>query len=96
VSLEFGLSMPQNKLTPLSVEEIEQYKALPVLTKTQVARVLQIPESTVLQLSRRRAKHRLPVFRIGRGIGSTFAMIDRWLQERQAEAMPPQRFRRVA
>ena len=81
---------------PLTVEEINQYKQLPVLTKGQIARVLQIRESTVLQLSRRRAKHRLPVFRVGRGIGSTYALVEKWLQERQAEALPQQKLRRVA
>lgn len=83
-------------IRPLTVEEINQYKALPVLTKAQIAHMLQIPESTVLQLSRRRAKHRLPVFRVGRGIGSTYALVERWLQERQAEVMSPQKFRRAA
>ena len=88
--------MSKKPVRPLTVEEINQYKQLPVLTKGQIARVLQIHEDTVLQLSRRRAKHRLPVFRVGRGIGSTYALIERWLQERQAEAMPPQKFRRAA
>lgn len=84
-------------IRPLTVEEINQYKQLPVLTKSQIARVLQIHESTVLQLSRRRAKHRLPVFRVGRGIGSTYALVENWLRERQAEVIPPQKqLRRVA
>lgn len=83
-------------IRPLTVEEISQFKHLPVLTKNQIARVLQVPESTVLQLSRRRAKHRLPVFRVGRGIGSTYGLIEKWLQERQAEVIPPQKLRKVA
>lgn len=82
---------------PLTTEEINQYKQLPVLTKSQIARVLQVQESTILQLSRRRAKHRLPVFRVGRGIGATYAMVERWLQERQAEVLPSQKqLRKVA
>ena len=83
-------------IRPLTIEEINQYKQLPVLTKGQIARMLQIPESTVLQLSRRRAKHRLTVFRVGRGIGSTYALVEKWLQDRQAEVLPPQKLRRAA
>lgn len=92
--------MPGNDLfmvKPLSVEEVSQFKALPVLNQAQIARVLQIPEKSVLQMTRSRAKHRLPTFRVGRKIGTTYAALERWILERQEEVLPIRReIRRVA
>jgi hypothetical protein len=66
---------------PLTIEEIEQLKGLPVLNVEQIARVLQKDVPTIYEMSRKRARRPLPVFRNGRELGSTWARLQRWIEE---------------
>ncbi len=70
---------------PLTLEEIAQFKQLPVLTREQIARVLQKPIEKVYEMTRARAARPLPVFKSGREVCSTWAKIQAWIDEGFAE-----------
>jgi hypothetical protein len=67
--------------TPLTHEEIALFQALPILTLEQVARVLHKPVPEVYEMSRSRAKRPLPVFRCGKPLCSTWAAIQKWVED---------------
>jgi hypothetical protein len=66
---------------PLTLEEINLFQRLPVLTIEQIARVLQKTPEQVYGMSRARAKRPLPVFRSGKVLCSTWAKIQAWVEE---------------
>ena len=73
---------PKSKTpVPLTPEEIAHYKQLPVLNLEQIGRMLQKTPAQVHEMSRKRAARPLPVFKNGRELGSTYARIERWINE---------------
>ena len=68
-------------ISPLTPEEIHQYKLLPALNLQQIARMLQKSTTQIHEMSRKRALRPLPVFKSGREIFSTWAHIQQWIDE---------------
>ena len=56
----------------------------PLLTPEQTAARLQVPPSTIYELTRARAKRRLPVIRVGKYLRFRSSSVDRWLREGEA------------
>lgn len=56
----------------------------PLLTPEQAAARLQVPPSTIYELTRARAKRRLPVIRVGKYLRFRSSSVDRWLREGEA------------
>ena len=71
----------RKKPAPLTPEEIAHYKQLPVLNLEQIGRMLQKTPAQVHEMSRKRAARPLPVFKNGRELGSTYARIEKWINE---------------
>ena len=76
-------SKPKKSLaiSPLTSDEVAQYKLLPALNLEQIARMLQKSTPQVHEMSRKRALRPLPVFKSGRQIFSTWARIQQWIDE---------------
>jgi excisionase family DNA binding protein len=55
-----------------------------LLTPEQAAARLQVPPSTIYELTRARAKRRLPVIRVGKYLRFRSSSVDRWLREGEA------------
>ena len=66
---------------PVSISQAQPL----VLTKKQVAQILQVKPATVYEMTRRRSKAKLPFFKAGKELRFEQGAVFRWIAEQQTQ-----------